>query len=529
MDIVKEKDSYVTAVTGSSPLFIYTIFYLSGILYGYSQRVAFIPLFAGVVLSTLTAFVIHFRKLRSFSGNLILKFMLIFSFFLAGILNISQSPYSLINLQKTKINTTGEVEYKFIVKNHIKIDRNLSFTHCFLPEINEGVILYSYEEECSERVLPGDIIHARIKLSEITSKSGGGFDIKEYYRKKRIFTRGVLTKDNHYIEIPSVKGMIDRITSRRDLIVSSFANRESHEWKALFLGITIGDKRYIDGETKSAFAATGTLHILSVSGMHVSFFYFFLLFILSFLGKSRISEVIKFIIITLILWFYCAIAGFSPSSVRAVIMVNLLMLSGIISRKPFTLNTLCASALIITLFSPHSLFDTGFQLSYAAFLSIIFINPKIAGMLPSKNKLVKWMWGMVSLSISCSIGTALITLSLYGYFPFYFLIANIMLIPLTALIMYLAASAFLLQMLFGKGEILMTPLSAIASAMIKIADKIERLPLSKIYAEIGYGYRVVIITFILVCFTGDNLKVVTKRYIYAGLIINAIIIYFISG
>ena len=187
------------------------------------------------------------------------------------------------------------------------------------------------------------------------------------------------------------------------------------------------------------------MHILSVSGMHVSFFYFFLSFILSFLGRNRFSEIIKFFAITTILWFYCAIAGFSPSSVRAVIMINLLMLSKIISRKPITLNTLCASALIITIFSPQSLFDPGFQLSYAAFLSIIFINPKIIRLLPTRSKMVEWMWGMVSLSISCSIGTALLTISLYDFFPLYFMIANIMIIPLTALIIYLASTAFFLQ------------------------------------------------------------------------------------
>ncbi|MHC1781115.1 MAG: ComEC/Rec2 family competence protein [Bacteroidales bacterium] len=528
MDIVKEKDSYVTDIAGNSPLFIFTIFYLSGILYGYSHRVAFVPLYTGLILSFLAAFVIYIGRAKSFAIGLLLKTALQTSLFLAGLVNMSQSPYALINLNKTKINTTGEFNYKFIVKNHIKVSRNLSITHCFLPEINEGLILFGHEETIDEIILPGDIIHARIQLDEISSYKKEDFDFKEYYRKKRIFTQGFLTEKNHYIESPVKKNLPDKIKAGRDKVVSQFIESDKQQWKALFLGITIGEKRFIDADTKMAFASTGSMHILSVSGMHVSFFYFFLSFILSFLGRNRFSEIIKFFVITIILWLYCAIAGFSPSSVRAVVMINLLMLSKIISRKTITLNTLCASALIITIFSPQSLFDPGFQLSYAAFLSIIFINPKIMRLLPSKSKLVEWMWGMVSLSISCSIGTALITISLYDYFPLYFMIANIMIIPLTAVIIYLASSAFLIKILFGGGDFLIVMVSKIINVMIKIADKIERLPYSKIYADFDNNYRIVIIAFIVVCFTGNKVGIQTKRYIYAGLFINLIIIYFTS-
>lgn len=528
MDIVKEKDSYVTDITGNSPLFIYTIFYLSGILYGYSHRVAFVPLYTGLILSFLAAFVIYIGRAGSFAVGLLLKIALLTSLFLAGLLNMSQSPYALTNLKRTKINTTGEFNYKFIVKNHIKVSRNFSFTYCFLPEINEGVILRSNGETNVGSTLPGDIIHAHIQLDEISSNKNGDFDYKEYYRKKRVFTQGFLTEKNHYIESPIKKNLPDRIKAWRDKVVSRFIESDNQQWKALFLGITIGEKRFIDADTKKAFASTGSMHILSVSGMHVSFFYFFLSIILSFLGRNRIFEIIKFFLITIILWLYCAIAGFSPSSVRAVVMINLLMLSKIISRKQVTLNTLCASALIITIFSPHSLFDPGFQLSYTAFLSIIFINPKIMRLMPTKSKLVEWMWGMVSLSISCSIGTALITISLYDYFPLYFMIANIMIIPLTALIIYLASMAFILQILVGGGDYLITVVSEITIVMIKIADKIERLPYSKIYAEFDNRYRIVIIAFIVVCFTGEKIGAETKRYIYAGLIINLILIYFTS-
>lgn len=108
------------------------------------------------------------------------------------------------------------------------------------------------------------------------------------------------------------------------------------------------------------------------------------------------------------------------------------------------------------------------------------------------------------------------------------MIANIMIIPLTALIIYLASTAFFLQILIGGGDYLITVVSIITNVMIKIAEKIERLPYSKIYTEIDNRYRIVIIAFILVCFTGEKIGHETKRYIYAGLIISLILIYFTS-
>ncbi len=527
MDIVKEKVNNVTSYTGNSPLFIYTIFYLSGILIGYSQNTPIAYIYTGAVLSVLTAFIIYLRRRVETVGDLIIKFLLISSFILTGYSNIIQSPYALKNVQNTKVSTEDKKHYAFIVKNHIKISRNFSYTHCILPQINEGVILFNSEEN-NLGLLPGDIIYAHLQLKEIAPSNKDSFDFKDYYRKRRIFTQGFLTKENHSTERPAKKTFTIRLKCIREKILNRFAERGDGEWRGLFLGIIIGDKRFINNDTKSAFASTGTLHIMSVSGMHVSFFYLFLSFLLSFLGRSRSSEVVKAVLISSILWFYCAVVGFSPSCTRAVLMVTLLMISRIISRKSFTLNTLCASALIITIFSPESLFDIGFQLSYAALLSIIFINPKLSQLLPSKNRYIKWMWGILSLSISCSIGTSLITLSLYGFFPFYFMISNIILIPLTASVIYLSATALIMQITIGEGDIIMTLISRILSAMIRVADKIDSLPFSKIYLNIGHEYRTVIIALILTCFTGNHLRQETKKYIYAGLVINLIIIYFIT-
>jgi competence protein ComEC len=78
------------------------------------------------------------------------------------------------------------------------------------------------------------------------------------------------------------------------------------------------------------------------------------------------------------------------------------------------------------------------------------------------------------------LGTSLLSISLFGYFPTYFLIANIILIPLTAFVVYLSVTALIVQLLFGEGDKLLLIISKILEVMITVANRIDSLPFSKI-------------------------------------------------
>ena len=95
-------------------------FYLSGILYGYSHRVAFVPLYTGLILSFLAAFVIYIGRAKGFAFGLLLKSSLLASLFLAGLVNMSQSPYAMHNLKKTKIDTTGRIQLQIYSQKSYK-------------------------------------------------------------------------------------------------------------------------------------------------------------------------------------------------------------------------------------------------------------------------------------------------------------------------------------------------------------------------------------------------------------------------
>lgn len=531
MDREKEKNFSKSSYADSSPLFIYSLCYLSGIIFGNSQNYDpnfFLYLSFIFILISLTAFYLNFYK-RVNNLDLFLKLMLGASLFAAGNFNISQSPYAKKNLYSNLLKKEGVTELKLVLKTDIKISRNYSTSHCFSPEYNEGVLLYIDKRIKSDFFEIGDTIITKIRLSEITTPDGSQFDRKGYYGKMRIFSQGYLRNSNFKVVKPKAKAAALHLKYKMSLFVKEIRELAGkQEWADMIIAITTGDKSYLDRESKEAFISSGTMHLMAVSGLHAGFLFVFFSFTLSFMGNRLLPKILRSVVIITILWIYCAIAGFSASSLRAVIMISMLTIYRLIGRSPLSLNSLCASALLISILSPESIFEPGFQLSYVAFLSILFINPKIDNLVCSNHKIIRWLWGVVSISIACQIGTSLISVSLFGFFPLYFLIANILLMPLSAIVIYLSCSAAILWLTGIDYNLIFRALEITAKTIYYIAARVESLPYSKLDAEIDAGYILIIITLILVLFVDFGLNKDRKRYIYAGLIINAFIVYLLS-
>lgn len=531
MDRERERNFSKSGYADSSPLFIYSLCYISGIIFGNSQIYEshfFLYLSVISIIITLTAYYLNFYK-RVKNLDIFLKLMLGVSLFAAGNFNISQSPYAKKNLYSNLLKKEGMTEIKLVVKSVIKINRNYSTSHCFSPEYNEGVLLYLDKKLKGEILEIGDTIITQIRLSEITTPDKSQIDRKGYYMKLRIFSQGYLREGSFEVIKPKAKTAALHLKYKMALFIKEIRLLAGNqEWADMIIAITTGDKSYLDRESKDAFISSGTMHLMAVSGLHAGFLFTFVSFVLSFLGNRLLPKILRSIVIISILWIYCAIAGFSASSLRAVIMISMLTIYRLIGRSPLSLNSLSASALIITLFSPESLYEPGFQLSYVAFLSILFINPKIDNLVRSDNKVVRWFWGVVSISIACQIGTSLISISLFDFFPLYFLIANILLMPLSAIIIYLCCCAAILWLTGFGYNILFKALEITAKTIYYIAARVESLPYSSVDAEINAEFRLIIIALILVLFVDFGLKRGRKRYICAGLIINAVIVYLLS-
>jgi competence protein ComEC len=101
-------------------------------------------------------------------------------------------------------------------------------------------------------------------------------------------------------------------------------------------------------------------------------------------------------------------------------------------------NSLAASAFFLLALNPNNFFDTGFQLSYIAVISIVFFYPLINKLLSPKNKVISYLWSLTAVSIAAQIGTFSLTLFYFNQFPNYFLLSNLVAIPISTVAMYLS-------------------------------------------------------------------------------------------
>ena len=169
--------------------------------------------------------------------------------------------------------------------------------------------------------------------------------------------------------------------------------------------------------------------MLAVSGLHVGILFGVFTLLFGFIRKQKYGKLLFVMLGLLVLWSYAFITGLSPSVMRAATMFSLVCIATNINRRPNIYNTLSFSAFVLLILNPNNLFEVGFQLSYAAVFGIVFLQPKLSKLWPVKNKILKFFWTLLSVSIAAQISTFPITSFYFNQFPSYFWLSNLVVIP----------------------------------------------------------------------------------------------------
>lgn len=237
---------------------------------------------------------------------------------------------------------------------------------------------------------------------------------------------------------------------------------------AVLAAITLGSKNELPRELKKAYSNSGAMHILALSGLHIGILYGIISFLLFFLDFSYKTKRFKFIISAIMILFYGYITGFSPSVQRAAIMILVYSIASMGSRRSNKYAMIAIAAFLITLVNPRQLFHIGFQLSFAAVIGIAAIYPVINGsfkiLYPDhqlKNlsgykyvkKGVSAVWSILAISVACQITTFPFTIYYFGTYAPYFLLTNLVAVPLAAVILYLFVPAIALSHIPVMGSI----------------------------------------------------------------------------
>ncbi|TFV93325.1 ComEC family competence protein [Algoriphagus kandeliae] len=304
------------------------------------------------------------------------------------------------------------------------------------------------------------------------------FDFRDFLSKKGIFSRQFISKDKIQIlgtsKLAGSKFWLVQVRKYfADLIRKNMPQAGSH---SIALALLLGQKEQLDRSLRDAFSDAGVMHVLAVSGLHVGILVAVMLFLIKPLKLKSSIRRLYLLVVVLIIWAYAGITGFSPSVVRASVMFSLVVLGEMRDRKPPIFNILAFSAILMIALNPAVIFDVGFQLSYVAVSGIVLIQPLILRFWYPPSRILEYLWQLASVSIAAQLVTFPISVWYFHSFPIWFLPANLLIIPLTFLIMQVGIPFLFLGWIPVFGKALGWVVGSLIQLEVWVLDGFRMLP-----------------------------------------------------
>ena len=329
-----------------------------------------------------------------------------------------------------------------------------------------------FKDARAERLEPGNGLRVRSKLEKPASFAGSTFDYGRYLLFHGYSFTTFLYVDDWSGDVVSFErlSLVDRSKIKalqlRGKLLDNFKKLgiEGQDY-AVLAAMTLGERVSMSDDMTDDYSASGALHILSLSGMHLGIIYAMLLLLFF---KRRSSVIVQVIIVTAV-WAYVFIAGLPVSAVRSAVMLSVCSFVNLLNRDKISLNVLAVAAFSVLVVNPLNLYDVGFQMSFMSVMFIIVFYPVFYYAMPQRIRnirVVNYIWQMTAVSLSAQLGVAPLVALYFGRFSCYFLLANFAVIPLSAVILY--GVAFI--MLFAWQPWLQGILSAIVVKAVELMN-----------------------------------------------------------
>jgi len=209
---------------------------------------------------------------------------------------------------------------------------------------------------------------------------------------------------------------------------------------ALVSALLLGSKEFLEKDIMQEFSHAGAIHVMSVSGLHVGIIYVLADKMLFFMKRGRKSRKMHQILILVCIWAYAFITGLCTSVMRAALMFSLIAAGRMFKRSSESYNILAVAAFIQLWINPYDITQVGFQLSYLAVLGIFAFYKPFNELINPFNKLFSGVWSILAVSMAAQLATFPLACHYFNMFPVYFLITNLIVVPLAAVITYFAAA-----------------------------------------------------------------------------------------
>lgn len=335
--------------------------------------------------------------------------------------------------------------------------------------VSGKALLYFQKDERALKLKYGDELILKNSLFEIPAiKNPGAFDYKRFMAHKNIYLQGNIKADQ-WIYTGRNKGnkfIAQSIVMRNQLLsILKYAQLQGDEL-AVASALLVGYTDKLEAELLSAYSQTGVLHILSVSGLHVGIVFVALNTLLIFMEKFKYGSILKAFLLIFFLWFYAFITGLSPSVMRSATMFSFIIYAKTFKKNSTIYNTIFASAFVLLLYNPLFIVDVGFQLSYVAVIGIVYIQPVFSNFVKTDNRILNKFISLITVSIAAQLATFPISIYYFHQFPNYFLLSNLIAIPISSGVIYLG----IILMLFSGNAFLLKFISSVFSIAIHLLN-----------------------------------------------------------
>jgi len=349
--------------------------------------------------------------------------------------------------------------------------------------------------------LPGDVVRVtRLRLHQVHgSHNPGGFDFERFMRWQGIYAIGGVSNPERLSLQQRPEGFrLDRTLAQwRQRLRAGVRALLPAPYDAVFLAMVLGQRGDLTPEVQQSFRASGTTHLLVVSGLNVSCIAIGVLWVWrtllrlvrSWLPRAwlpgwRPTPLAALLSIPPVL-LYCGLVGWEVPATRAALMVGSYLLALMLQRSREPLHALVLAAALILLLEPTAARDIAFQLSFVAVASIFIVSSSTAALANPGSALHRWgqyLWLYVLVNSAAYFGTLPIIASAFHTVQTFALLANLPLVPLAGVLTQAGVAALGVLVLWpALAPWVFAPFAPLLTWAVTLVETVAAWPAAQLY------------------------------------------------